>query len=295
MNDTAEYEKFSVNKKEVLMAAESPSKRLLQNFYNVSLTGMRLVFVFIFSVLISFVFVPKGSAEQINLPVNLPGMKDAKYVGTETCATCHDKQYKEFKLSTHSRIAVSEVEGIPQGCEMCHGPGSNHVDAGGGKGVGKGAGTIINPRKNPEICFSCHMDKKAEFRLPYHHPVLEGKMSCADCHKLHGSDARPWTATSMEDVNEVCFKCHKDQRGPFPWEHQALRDGCTTCHKVHGSITDKMLVTRDSNLCLRCHIQTTFSKIGNSDHNARLLQGTCWSSGCHTAPHGSYFDRHLRE
>src|SRR3990167_11264 len=192
--------------------------------------------------------------------------KDAKYVGTETCATCHEKQYEEFRLSTHARIAVEgETEGVAQGCEMCHGPGSIHAENGGGRG------TMVNPRKNPEICFTCHMDKKMEFRLPYRHPVLEGKMSCADCHNLHGVDARPWTATSMDDANEVCFKCHKDKRGPFTWEHQALRDGCTTCHKVHGSITDKMLVARDANLCLRCHVQTNFPKLGSDYNHATYL------------------------
>lgn len=217
-------------------------------------------------------------------------MKGATFVGTETCATCHEKQYEEFRLSTHSRIAVkSETEGVAQGCEMCHGPGSIHADNGGGRG------TMINPRKTPEICFTCHMDKKMEFRLPYHHPVLEGHMSCADCHNLHGVDARPWTATSLDDVNEVCFKCHKDKRGPFTWEHQALRDGCTTCHKVHGSINEKMLLARDANLCLRCHIQTNFPNLGTNNHSTKVTQGTCWSGGCHTGIHGSSFDRHFRE
>ena len=141
-------------------------------------------------------------------------MKGATFVGTETCATCHEKQDGEFRLSTHARIAVEgETEGVAQGCEMCHGPGSIHAENGGGRG------TMINPRKKPEICFTCHMDKNMEFRLPYRHPVLEGKMSCADCHNLHGVDARPWTATSMDDANEVCFKCHTDKRGPFTWEH----------------------------------------------------------------------------
>ena len=178
-----------------------------------------------------------------------------------------------------------------QGCEMCHGPGSLHVQAGGGRGVGG----IINPRKDPTTCFQCHTDKKVEFRLPYHHPVLEGKMSCTDCHSPHGEDARPWSATTLNDVNETCFKCHKDQRGPFVWEHEALREGCTTCHKVHGSIHEKMLLVRDLNLCLRCHTQTNFPTIGKSNHaTSRLPRGTCFSAGCHTAVHGSNFDEHLR-
>ena len=215
--------------------------------------------------------------------------KKAEYVGTETCASCHDKQYREFQESTHARISVP---GDPkeQGCEMCHGPGSLHVEAGGGRGVGG----IINPRKDPSACFKCHVDKKLEFRLPYHHPVMEGKMSCSDCHSAHGAEVRPWSATSLQDINEACFKCHKDQRGPFVWEHEALREGCATCHKVHGSIHDKMLIVRDANLCLRCHTQVNFPTIGKSSHASRLPQGTCFSGGCHTAVHGSNFDDHLR-
>ena len=215
----------------------------------------------------------------------------AEYVGMETCATCHAKQYEEFEHSTHARIAIpGDTTGHAQGCEMCHGPGSLHAEAGGGRGVGG----IINPRKDPSTCFACHLDKKLEFRLPYHHPVLEGKMSCVDCHSPHGEDVRPWSATTMKDINEACFKCHKDQRGPFVWEHEALREGCTTCHKVHGSIHEKMLIARDVNLCLRCHTQVAFPVIGKSSHAGRLPTGTCFSAGCHTAIHGSNFDDHLR-
>jgi len=133
-------------------------------------------YVLVLSVLSAFILFTKTvqAAEEIKLI----DLKDAKYVGTETCATCHEEEDKEFRLSTHARIKTSKDENVANGCEMCHGPGSIHADNGGGKT------NIINPRKNPETCFACHMEKKAEFRLPYHHPVLEGKMSCVDCHKL---------------------------------------------------------------------------------------------------------------
>lgn len=218
----------------------------------------------------------------------LPAMKDAEYVGGETCAICHEKETQEFELSPHARINVKGVEGVVESCEMCHGPGSVHVDAAGGRD------NIYNPKKKPDMCFSCHLDKKAEFRLPYHHPVPEGHMSCSDCHSSHGPETRPWTSTSLDDVNETCFNCHKEQRGPFVWEHEAAREGCTTCHKVHGSIHDKMLVARDNNLCLRCHTQVNFPTIGQSGHGGRLPAGSCFSAGCHTAVHGSNFDDHLR-
>ena len=217
-------------------------------------------------------------------------MKDAKYVGSETCASCHEDKVRNFKLSPHARISPAKAEDGVQGCETCHGPGSLHVDAGGGKGV-----FITNPKKDPSTCFACHMEKKMEFRLPNHHPVLEGKMSCTDCHDLHGADAMAH-ATTMETQNDTCFKCHKDQQGPFVYEHAALKDGCTTCHKVHGSINEKMLIARDANLCLRCHADVMFpSAIGaEGDHTSRIQNGACWTGGCHIALHGSNFAPDLR-
>ena len=215
--------------------------------------------------------------------------KGAKYVGSEDCESCHEKQAKEFKLSTHARISVKEAQ--VKDCEMCHGPASIHIANGGGKG------SIINPRKDPSTCFACHTDKKLEFRLPYHHPVLEGKMSCSDCHSAHGMEIKPWSATTMNGVNEACFKCHKDKRGPFVFQHEAMREGCTVCHKVHGSIHDKMLIARDINLCLRCHMQVLVAgeaTVGKHDHTGDWNLGSCWSSGCHMAVHGSNFDEHLR-
>ena len=211
-------------------------------------------------------------------------LKKATYVGMDVCATCHEKEVKEYKLSTHARIKIKDDTTGAEGCEICHGPGSVHVDNGGG------LGTMINPKKDPEICFTCHTDKKMQFRLPYHHPVLEGKMSCTDCHDAHGIDVMPWTATSDEGMNEVCFKCHTDKRGPYVWKHDALKEGCTSCHQVHGSINDKMLVARDYNLCLKCHAMVNYPY----GHTSDFAQGTCWSAGCHQAFHGSNFDHYFR-
>ena len=55
-------------------------------------------------------------AEAGSVDALLPeSMKGATFVGTETCASCHEKQNDEFKLSTHARIAVEgETEGWPR-------------------------------------------------------------------------------------------------------------------------------------------------------------------------------------
>jgi len=78
------------------------------------------------------------------------------------------------------------------------------------------------------------------------------------------------------------------------FEHAAMREGCTVCHSPHGSINAKMLVQRDSNLCLKCHAQRQENSsnravvyIGNVDHGTFMRYGTCWTAGCHAAVHGS--------
>ncbi len=225
-------------------------------------------------------------------PPMIPG---ATYVGMDQCAVCHEKEVKDFKLTEHARIQIpgegERVQG--QGCESCHGPGSLHVEAGGGKGK------FIISGKDSESCFQCHLDKKAEFNLEHHHPVKEGKISCTSCHDPHGKDINQAKGMWMARVNETCAQCHREQTRAHVFEHEALREGCTSCHNVHGSINRKLLTERDNNLCLKCHGQIgagapgqTF--IGSFDHTAFLQQGTCFSAGCHTAVHGSDINSHLR-
>ncbi|TSA34162.1 MAG: hypothetical protein D4R65_06670 [Verrucomicrobiaceae bacterium] len=189
------------------------------------------------------------------------------------------------------------------GCESCHGPGSLHISSGGSSRM------IVNPGKDPEACFKCHLEIRSKFMLPYRHAVMEGRVSCGDCHNPHkGEMFKGGGATNMMTRNEICFQCHTAQRGPFVFEHEALREGCTTCHDPHGSVNQKMLVARNQILCLKCHYQqqSGFAAsansnsggrtlvIGEGSHSSRLSQGTCWSGGCHEAVHGSQVNSHLR-
>jgi predicted CXXCH cytochrome family protein len=227
-------------------------------------------------------------------PLEIPG---AHFVGNRACADCHADIVQKFPMSPHARLhfANSAMSG-QSGCESCHGPGSEHIRTGGS------AQLIINPGKNPESCFQCHLDVHAEFSLPQHHPVIEGHMSCVDCHDPHGDDIfKPAGGLAMARQNQNCAQCHQAQTRPFVFEHEALREGCTVCHNPHGSINQKMLIENDPNLCLRCHAQAQgpivpagHIYIGNTDHTAFLQIGTCWTAGCHTAIHGSNVDPRLR-
>lgn len=225
--------------------------------------------------------------------VPAPDIKGAAFVGMETCATCHEKIVKNFKETTHSRLVVGSEKIEGQGCEACHGAGSLHVDA---QTNAEKKATIVNTGKSPEACYKCHLEKKAEFSLQYHHPVPEGKMTCTDCHDPHSSaGVAPGSGKSLFSKNELCVKCHKSESGPFVFEHEATREGCNVCHNVHGSINPKMLTERDANLCLKCHTQSNFPRIGNTNHSGGDIPlGPCFSGGCHDAPHGSNYNDHLR-
>jgi predicted CXXCH cytochrome family protein len=221
-----------------------------------------------------------------------PHIEGASLVGSKSCEQCHDNITKHFDTATHARLKAEGPNAAEIGCESCHGAGSVHTESGGARN------TIINPRRNSEVCMTCHMEMKARFSTAHHHPVEDGKVSCADCHNPHKGQAIKGGGTSMTAENETCMQCHVAQRGPFVFEHEAIREGCTTCHNPHGTPNEKMLVARNQNLCLRCHFQSQSAGgkiiIGSQDHTSRVMQGTCWSAGCHEAVHGSHVSSSLR-
>jgi len=220
-------------------------------------------------------------------PPQIPG---AKYVGSKSCAECHENITRNFATATHSRLQANGANASEVGCESCHGAGSLHAES-------ANKATIINPKKSAETCFQCHLDMRGRFALPHSHPLQEGRVGCGDCHDPHKGPAIKGGGMSIAGENETCFKCHQAQRGPFVFEHEALREGCVTCHSPHGSVNSKMLVERNANLCLKCHFQQQTAgqfKIGGESHINWLNRGTCWTSGCHEAVHGSKVSPTLR-
>ena len=92
------------------------------------------------------------------VPLEIPG---AHFVGNQVCFECHTNIVREFPASPHAR---SHFENAAMtggtGCESCHGPGSKHIEAGGG------AKFIINPGKDPDACFRCHLRRTRNFNCP---------------------------------------------------------------------------------------------------------------------------------
>lgn len=224
----------------------------------------------------------------------VPQTAGAEFVGTEDCMLCHEDVGHDFSNTVHARLMVDDETGLELGCESCHGPGSLHSMEGEGRHL------IHNPGRSPDSCLQCHMEVQGQFNLPHSHPVAEGMVACVDCHDPHSSEDRALFDEGMlMPQSGSCTECHPAQAGPFAFEHEGMREGCTACHDPHGSVNDKMLKVRNANLCLQCHFVESDQgglMIGGVDHNGfgYIQQGSCWTAGCHEAVHGSHVNGSLR-
>jgi DmsE family decaheme c-type cytochrome len=182
-----------------------------------------------------------------------------------TCLTCHAAAHPNFERSPHAKAAV--------GCTSCH---SVHKAA---------AETALLKVDQPKLCFTCHTDVKPAFNMPFHHKVNEGLLKCTDCHDPHGTFQNNNLKTTA-DQNAICSRCHTETRGPFVFEHAAVKaEGCVGCHSPHGSQNARLLnVPYINQLCNQCHSPVS----GGTVHgiNAGSADVTPCIS-CHTMIHGS--------
>jgi len=133
-----------------------------------------------------------------------------------------------------------------------------------------------------EVCFQCHKDRRAQFERPSHHPLKEGDMTCSSCHNPHGSATDKLLREAS--VNETCYKCHADKRGPYLWEHEPVRENCLNCHEPHGTVNEYLLKTQRPRLCQSCHMGVGH---GNPGNPMAIYQVNRSCQNCHTKVHGS--------
>ena len=144
----------------------------------------------------------------------------------------------------------------------------------------------VTPLASGKLCFSCHQSAQAQFSLPSHHPLKEGRVFCIDCHNAHGGFSKRHLL--QDTVKETCMQCHPDKRGPFLYEHADVTEDCTKCHSPHGSVNLRLLKAREPFLCLQCHEGhwlNTDTGGSISAARARTLYTRC--TDCHSTIHGS--------
>jgi len=134
-----------------------------------------------------------------------------------------------------------------------------------------------------EICLGCHLKRRAQLLRSSHMPFREGEVTCTDCHNPHGT-ATP--GLLMENsINENCYKCHAEKRGPFLWEHPPVAENCLNCHEAHGSIHKGLLRSSAPRLCQRCHTRAGHQSQPREARNRLIFNMGC--ANCHSQIHGS--------
>jgi DmsE family decaheme c-type cytochrome len=273
---------------------------------------------------------PKADAGAKPATAQVKDTAPGDYLGSDTCATCHDEVSKKFASNPHTKM--TEMHGNIAGvtCENCHGAGKGHVDGGGditkifdpakasSKDVdatclGCHAGAHPNFDRSPHakagvscigchdihgskeepllkaaqptLCFQCHTDVKPAFNMLFHHRVNEGLVKCSDCHDVHGTFGNN-NIKSTADQNAICTKCHTETRGPFVYEHAAVKaEGCLGCHTPHGSQNARLLNMPSINtLCNQCHSPVAAGTVHSMGAGSAEITPCI---DCHTMIHGS--------
>lgn len=191
-------------------------------------------------------------------------------VQNKVCIACH-----ETGLRMHWRGSKHEVNNVT--CTSCHDVHRQHDP-------------MLVKLTQPQVCFTCHQAQRAQVYRPSRHPIREGKVACSDCHNLHGSRGPKLLVKGT--VNETCYQCHTEKRGPFLWEHPPVREDCSNCHVPHGSVQPRLLKARTPWLCQECHLATyhpsgfyTGSGVPPRGAAQQILGAGCLN--CHPKVHGS--------
>lgn len=192
----------------------------------------------------------------------------------EPCLTCHqDTTRNAWHVGAHDRNQLA--------CADCH---KLHTKT----------DPVLAKATEPQVCTGCHKQQRLDFLKASSHPLKTGRMACSDCHASHGS-----TATAMlvkPSLNQTCYSCHAEKRGPLLWEHAPVAEDCSLCHTSHGSVRPALLTQSAPLLCQQCHSAAGHPSVartgaalpggsGGAGGAIFISAGSC--TNCHTQTHGS--------
>ncbi len=241
----------------------------------------------------------------------------------QACAQCHSNVAEHFAAQTSGGSGPSPslkplaAKAVNDICLKCHEKGAR-ANWHGGMHDRRDTGCIschsihnfqsakaqLKTVRDADTCFTCHKQIRAKVMRASHHPIREGKVDCSSCHNPH--DSTQPKMISAASVNDKCYECHAEKRGPFMWEHAPARENCLECHDPHGSNHPRLAVAKQPQLCQRCHMngghQTNLLDLNNSVGsltvapspvngvaqvivNPRVLNRGC--PNCHITTHGS--------
>jgi DmsE family decaheme c-type cytochrome len=220
-------------------------------------------------------------------PAAASPVETKQYSGSDACKTCHEDLYtKRFETTAHYKTTLKGGHG----CESCHGPGSEHVAAGGD--VSKIVRfKNLSRQKASARCLSCHGDSEAQmhFNRSSH---ASNDVGCLDCHSPHHAKEEHRLLTSAQP--DLCYQCHTATKAEFakPFHHR-VNEGfveCADCHNLHGTATLRNVrnVATGDATCAKCHADKQGPFV--FEHLPVKTEGC---SSCHT-PHGATNPRLLR-
>ncbi len=214
---------------------------------------------------------PEGVAERPLPDINFKkGTATPAVERNQVCLTCHQGGERiHWQTSIHSARDVA--------CTDCHQMHTQHDK-------------VKDRVQQVDVCVACHTEQRAQINRPYRHPIKEGQVSCADCHNPHGSAGEKLMV--RDTVNDTCYTCHMEKRGPFVHNHQPVTEDCSICHNPHGTNSANLLKARAPFLCQQCH-----NDDGHRSHpgvlpNARTTSTDALGAvgrgclNCHTNIHG---------
>jgi DmsE family decaheme c-type cytochrome len=222
------------------------------------------------------------------------------FVGSNVCKTCHVDIWSTFYKNPHYQ-SLAEGDRPPDktGCESCHGPGQEHVAAGGGKTSIPRAFSLMKPEQILNTCLTCHAADFQKMNIRRSEHTLAGVV-CTNCHSIHHSPSAKFLL--QKPRSETCFACHTSVRAQFdmPVKHR-VNEGfmdCWDCHNPHGTFSPTWRMGSrppmveqtafNDEACMKCHTDKRGPFV--YVHPPTVVEGC---ETCHY-PHGSTNGRLLR-